>query len=102
VTCVSPHLPPYLSASSPEEHGRTGAAHPHNFNLEDIMTKKSMHCGQCGGEDIMRDAWATWDVTSQTWVLGEVFDYAFCADCEADATVVERFLDPLPETASCA
>ncbi|CUS45925.1 hypothetical protein MGWOODY_Smn3173 [hydrothermal vent metagenome] len=50
----------------------------------------------------MRDAWATWDVTSQTWVLGEVFDYAFCADCEADATIVGRPLDDLPEAASCA
>jgi hypothetical protein len=66
------------------------------------MTRKSMHCSQCGGEDVMRDAWATWDVTSQTWVLGEVFDYAFCADCEADATIVERPLDHLPEAASCA
>ena len=54
------------------------------------MTKITIRCSNCGGENVMRDAWATWDDIAQAWVLGNVFDAAFCDDCETDATIVER------------
>lgn len=54
------------------------------------MTRMSMRCGICGSENVMRDAWAEWDATSQAWFLGSVFDAAFCNDCEADATIAEQ------------
>lgn len=66
------------------------------------MTKITMRCGTCGGANVMRDAWASWDDASQAWILGNVFDAAFCDDCEADATIVERPLQDEPETARCS
>lgn len=38
-------------------------------------------CRECGSAEVTREAWATWDVAGQRWVLGAVFDYAFCQKC---------------------
>jgi hypothetical protein len=38
----------------------------------------------------MRDAWAVWDDTRQAWVLGSVFDAAYCETCETDASLAEE------------
>ena len=48
-----------------------------------------MVCEECGSERVTRDAWAEWDVEQQDWVLGAVFDYAFCHQCEGDAHILE-------------
>jgi len=37
----------------------------------------------------MRDAWAEWSENSQDWVLGNVFDQAFCKDCDGETSLVE-------------
>ncbi|MEN2790235.1 hypothetical protein ABC974_11410 [Sphingomonas oligophenolica] len=66
------------------------------------MTKITIRCGNCGGDNVMRDAWATWDDASQSWVLGNVFDAAFCNDCEADATLVERPINDQPGAVRCS
>lgn len=50
-------------------------------------------CATCGGINIMRDAWAVWDTKAQKWILGAVFDYAHCDDCEKETTLEVR---PLP------
>ncbi len=42
-------------------------------------------CYACGSERIVRDAWASWDATSQDWQLDAVFDYSFCLSCEEEA-----------------
>lgn len=47
-------------------------------------------CADCGGDRVMRDAWAVWDERTQQWVLGAVFDDAFCETCEADAMLVSQ------------
>jgi hypothetical protein len=52
-------------------------------------------CGDCGGEDVVRDAWAAWDVGSQTWELHATLDAAFCHDCDTEVTLAE-----LPELVS--
>ncbi|MGE4322531.1 MAG: hypothetical protein AB7E60_05820 [Sphingobium sp.] len=38
-------------------------------------------CAVCGGEQVTREAWATWDVDVQGWVLDVVFDTAWCHRC---------------------
>lgn len=63
------------------------------------MTKISMRCRTCGSADVMRDAWAEWDDALQAWVLGAVFDAAFCATCEADTSIDEISLDASAESA---
>ena len=47
-------------------------------------------CPTCGGTNVMRDAWAVWDVDKQEWTLGAVFDAGHCDDCEAERTLDER------------
>lgn len=46
-------------------------------------------CRDCGGNNVARDAWAEWDVETQDWVLGPVFDQGFCYDCEREARLDE-------------
>ena len=41
-------------------------------------------CRYCGSANVMRDAWAVWDVDTQTWQLGASFDYSKCGDCDAE------------------
>ncbi len=55
----------------------------------DGVPARAIRCQACGGAAVMRDAWARWDEASQAWVLGDVYDAAFCEICEADATLVE-------------
>ena len=47
-------------------------------------------CAKCGSGLVTRDAWAEWDTEAQDWVLGAVYDYAYCHACEAEARLVER------------
>jgi hypothetical protein len=43
-----------------------------------------MICGNCGSERVLRDAYAEWDIASQTWILQNVFDDAVCESTECD------------------
>ncbi|SCW95978.1 hypothetical protein SAMN05660859_0164 [Ancylobacter rudongensis] len=52
-------------------------------------SRLTMRCSYCDSENVMRDAWATWSVEDQSWCLGNVFDAAFCEDCENDTKIVE-------------
>ena len=55
--------------------------------------KLQMVCEECGSTHVTRDAWAEWDEDEQDWVLGAVFDYAFCHDCQGDAHIDEQQLE---------
>ncbi|MDR2856550.1 MAG: hypothetical protein LBV50_01730 [Novosphingobium sp.] len=46
-----------------------------------------MVCGKCRSEQVTRDAWAEWNPAGQQWVLGAVFDYAYCHRCQGPAPV---------------
>lgn len=46
-----------------------------------------MICSHCGGTNVMRDAWAVWNIEAQNWTLGAVFDYAHCDDCGGEASL---------------
>ncbi len=41
-----------------------------------------MVCGQCGSEDVKRDAWAEWNPDTGSWELENVFDAAYCQNCD--------------------
>jgi len=46
-------------------------------------------CNHCGGDRIIADANAVWDVNQQCWVLDDVFDDYFCSDCEGESTPID-------------
>lgn len=48
-----------------------------------------MICGTCGSDVVTRDAWAEWNTRRQGWVLGAVYDYAYCHDCQNDTRIEE-------------
>lgn len=50
-------------------------------------------CGTCGSDDVKRDAWAVWDEATQQWVLDNVFDEAWCDNCETSSRLVEEHLE---------
>ena len=47
----------------------------------------TMRCTTCGGDNVLRDAWACWSNEQQTWELAQVFDHTFCEDCETDCQI---------------
>lgn len=49
--------------------------------------KRRKVCSHCGSDNVVCDAWASWDESSQEWVLYNVFDYKYCTQCEADTTI---------------
>lgn len=51
-------------------------------------------CGECGSDEVSRDAWADWDTGKQEWVLGAVFDYGHCHKCEGESSLIEVELKP--------
>lgn len=38
-------------------------------------------CQSCGSTEILKDAYATWDPSTQEWVLHSVYDDMVCNDC---------------------
>lgn len=46
------------------------------------MAKEKIVCSSCGGENVLADAWARWNVDKQEWELDNTFDDKFCEDCE--------------------
>lgn len=49
-------------------------------------------CSVCGSDQVSRDARADWDIQSQKWVLGSVFDAGFCHHCERETRLAEHVL----------
>lgn len=47
-------------------------------------------CEGCETPGVTREAWAAWDVETQSWALAEMFDYAFCHRCHRRTRMVER------------
>ena len=50
---------------------------------------KKFICSHCKGNNVLRDAFAAWDESAQDWVLENVYDYAYCPDCEGETTIKE-------------
>lgn len=53
------------------------------------MAKIQIICSTCGSTNVMRDAWATWDVAAQEWTLGSVFDQGYCDECDGEQSLDE-------------
>jgi hypothetical protein len=47
-------------------------------------------CGCCGGEDVLRDAWARWDAMSETWEVRAILDAGWCHDCDGEVVLETR------------
>ena len=57
------------------------------------MARIKIVCTHCESEAVVRDAWAAWDVEKQEWVLEDIFDYAYCQDCENETKLEEVEID---------
>ncbi len=45
-------------------------------------------CSECGNDDILNDAYAEWDMDTQSWIIQQVFDKgAICQDCEGETSL---------------
>ena len=55
-----------------------------------MVVRLKMSCKSCGSEHVVRDAWAEWDSEAQRWELSNIFDHAYCDDCESETTILEE------------
>ncbi|OAN58669.1 DUF5983 family protein [Sphingobium sp. TCM1] len=81
---------PEITEVAPKESGDPAAP---VATANRVAGKTTVRCASCGSADVMRDAWACWDDDTQDWVLGSVFDAAFCETCENDTTLVVNTLE---------
>ena len=56
---------------------------------DEAMARFNYVCSICGSENVRRDAWAVWNVETQSWELSTVFDAGFCDDCDGGARLDE-------------
>lgn len=47
-------------------------------------------CKECGSDNVVKDAWASWDEETQMYVLEDFFDYEFCKDCDGETTIIDE------------
>jgi hypothetical protein len=47
-------------------------------------------CETCGSQDVFIDAYAEWDVDTQSWELCATYDASWCAVCDADTYIINR------------
>jgi hypothetical protein len=59
-----------------------------------MSAKHQMVCKTCGSADVVCDAWASWDVEKQDWVLNNTFDDTFCNKCEESCKIEKRPATP--------
>jgi hypothetical protein len=63
--------------------------------MTETINRIDIICRTCGGNNVSRDAWADWDTREQRWVLGTVFDYGHCHDCDCESRLEEVALPPI-------
>lgn len=56
--------------------------------------KRKFTCAHCHSEEVVRDAWASWDEDKQEWVLDNIFDQAYCNTCEHETSLTEEVIAP--------
>ncbi len=56
--------------------------------IEHFKTEPKLQpeCTVCGGHDIKHDAYASWDIEEQDWVLITTFDSSDCEDCGGECS----------------
>lgn len=51
-------------------------------------------CRCCGSDQVLRDAWASWNADSQQWELDNIFDHAYCTNCDGETSITEKQFEP--------
>lgn len=51
-------------------------------------------CRSCGSSAVLMDAWATWNIENQDYVLHDTLAEAFCRECDGETSLVEVELKP--------
>lgn len=69
---------------------------------QNSSTNQGMLCASCGNQSVVRDAWAIWCNESQTWVLEQVFDDAYCDTCDGSVKVSSYDLGIPLQLEACA
>lgn len=63
--------------------------------MEPTETRAYPVCASCGSENVVCDAWASWNKQIDEWELDNTFDDGFCRDCEHTGALT--WIEP-PET----
>jgi len=48
-----------------------------------MTTQLDFHCAQCGSRNVIRDAFAQWNLSAQVWEMSGTNDYLYCGDCDS-------------------
>ncbi len=60
-----------------------------------MMAKQIPVCTKCGSDDVLSDAYAAWDFSTQEWVLAQTFDKgAYCNKCDGEARLEFKTVPP--------
>ena len=54
------------------------------------MTNINIVCEKCGSGNVVADAYAEWDISSQAWVMTAVCDTVVCGECEDYCRTIEE------------
>ncbi|MNR57174.1 hypothetical protein D3C85_1778990 [compost metagenome] len=60
------------------------------------MNQKKVNfvCARCGSSNVIKDAWAEWDIDSQRWTLHSTYDSCYCQDCQEDCRLEKVSVEP--------
>jgi ribosomal protein L37AE/L43A len=61
-----------------------------------IIKREQYVCAECGGLNVEKDAWAVWNVKEQKWELEDVYDQAYCKDCDGETKLAAVELNQIP------
>lgn len=55
------------------------------------MAKYRMICKDCGSDDVVADAYASWNVDTQSWEVSGVYDKDnYCNNCDEEKKYLEK------------
>lgn len=54
-------------------------------------------CDECGGSDVLLDAWAEWNMDRQDWILHDILTSSFYRRCDSETRLIEVVLADLAQ-----
>lgn len=86
-----------------------GRAIPLGFGVETMKAEIAenhatitVHCSNCGGQNVKRDAHAEWNPELQLWELSAVYDDWDCDDCGHSVSVYDHPVGDLSDIKASA